>query len=90
MLPLDDRVAERINPDLADRPVLIATLSDDLAARGIRLAIAGVLPQVRRMLERSGALDRLAPDSLFRTLLAAVDAHERSRTSGGTLAASIL
>jgi anti-anti-sigma factor len=54
----------------------IVSLADDLAARGIRLAIAGALPQVRRMLERSGALERLGADAMSPTLRAAVEAYE--------------
>jgi hypothetical protein len=50
-------------------------LADDLAGRGIRLVI-GVLPQVRRMLERSGALERLGEDAVFPTLRAAVEGYE--------------
>ena len=50
----------------------IAALVDDLAGRGIRLAFGGVHPQVRRMLERSGALNRLGQDAVFRTLRTAV------------------
>jgi MFS superfamily sulfate permease-like transporter len=52
----------------------LVSLADDLATRGIRLAIGGVLPQVRRMLERSGALERLGADAVFPTLRAAVEA----------------
>ena len=54
----------------------IAALAEELAERGIRLAIGGVLPQVRQMLERSGALERLGADAVFPTLRAARDAHE--------------
>ncbi len=54
----------------------IADLADDLARRNIQLAICGVPPQVQRMLERSGALDRLGPGAVFETLRAAVEAHE--------------
>jgi high affinity sulfate transporter 1 len=63
----------------------IAALADDLSSRGIRLAIGGVLPQVRQMLERSGALERLGPDAVFPTLRAAVAACE----SGGTATAPV-
>jgi hypothetical protein len=35
-----------------------------------------VLPQVRQMLERSGALERLGADAVFPTLRAAVEACE--------------
>ncbi len=54
----------------------IADLVDDLARRNIKLRFGGVLPQVRQMLERSGALDRLGPDAVFETVRAAVAAHE--------------
>jgi high affinity sulfate transporter 1 len=54
----------------------IATLADDLSRRGIRLAIAGVLPQVQRMLERSGVLERLGPAAVFPSLRAAVAAYQ--------------
>jgi anti-anti-sigma factor len=54
----------------------IASLTDDLAARGMRLVIAGPHPQVRQMLERSGALERLGADAVFPTLRAAVEAYE--------------
>jgi len=52
----------------------IAEVADTLSARGIRLTIAAPLPQVRRMLDRSGALAHLGPNALFPTLRAAVDA----------------
>jgi high affinity sulfate transporter 1 len=52
----------------------IAVLADDLASRGSRLALGGVPPQGRQMLERSGALDHLGADAVFPTLRAAVDA----------------
>jgi len=57
----------------------IADLVDDLARRNIKFGLGGVVPQVRQMLERSGALDRLGPDAVFETVRAAVAAHE-SRT----------
>ena len=47
----------------------------------IRLAIAGVLPEVRRMLERRGALERLGKEALSLTLRAAVEAHQSRATS---------
>ena len=56
----------------------IAALADDFAARGIRLVFGGVLPQVRRMLERSGTLERLGTGAVFPTLRAAVEAYEAS------------
>ncbi len=54
----------------------IAALADELAARGVRLVFGGVLPQVRQMLERSGTLESLGADSVYRTLRAAVAACE--------------
>jgi sulfate permease, SulP family len=54
----------------------IGALTDALAARGITLAFGGVLPPIRRMLERSGALERLGADAVFPTLRAAVNAYE--------------
>ena len=52
----------------------IATLADDLSRRGMRLALGGVLPQVQRMLERSGAFERVGADAVFPTFRAAVAA----------------
>jgi len=60
----------------------LVALADDLRARGMRLAIAGALPQVRRMLERSGALERLGADALFPTLRAAVEAYDKRGQTG--------
>ena len=57
----------------------IAELADELNDRGIRLVIGGVLPQVRQMLVRSGALEHLGSDAMFPTLRAAVMAHESRR-----------
>jgi high affinity sulfate transporter 1 len=54
----------------------LVALADDLSRRGIRLAIGGALPQVRRMLERSGALERLGADAVLPSLRAAVEACE--------------
>ncbi len=60
----------------------LASLVDDLSARGVRIALGSVVPQVRRMLERSGALDRLGVDAVFPSLRAAVEACEaRERVS---------
>jgi high affinity sulfate transporter 1 len=67
----------------------IAVLADDLASRGIRLAIGGVLPQVRQMLERSGALERLGPDGVFPTLRAAVAAYESRGTTNDPVPAAV-
>jgi MFS superfamily sulfate permease-like transporter len=55
----------------------LISLADDLAARRVKIAIGGALPQVRRMLERSGALERLGADAVFPSLRAAVEACER-------------
>jgi high affinity sulfate transporter 1 len=60
----------------------IAELVDLLAARGMRVGFAGVLPQVHRMLQRSGTLDRLGADAVFPTLRAAVAACESDTASG--------
>ena len=57
----------------------MVALADDLAALGIRLSLGGAAPQVRRMLERSGALDRLGADSVFPSLRAAVEAHQSAQ-----------
>jgi anti-anti-sigma regulatory factor len=65
----------------------IATLADDLSRHGIRLAIGGVLPQAQRMLERSGALERLGTDALFPTFRAAVAACVSKATSISPLSA---
>jgi high affinity sulfate transporter 1 len=54
----------------------LVALADELARSGIRIAIGGVLPQVRRMLDRSGALERLGADAVFPSLRAAVEACE--------------
>ena len=51
-------------------------VAEELQARGIRLAIAGALRQVRVMLEKSGSLERLGKEALPATLRDAVDAHE--------------
>jgi high affinity sulfate transporter 1 len=59
----------------------IAALADQLAPEGVTLVLAGILPQVQRMLERSGALERLGADAIHPTLRAAVEAYE-SRTAG--------
>ena len=58
----------------------IAELRDELAVRGVGLAFGSVSPQVRRMLERSGALARLGEDAIFPTLRLAVQAHESAPT----------
>jgi hypothetical protein len=43
--------------------------------------MAGVLPQVRRMLERSGALDHLGAAAIYPTLRAAVEVYESGPTN---------
>ncbi len=59
----------------------LVSLADDLSARGVKIVLAGVAPQVRRMLERSGALDRLGVDAVFPSLRAAVEACEHELVS---------
>ena len=54
----------------------LVALADDLAALGIRISLGGATQQVRRMLERSGALDRLGVDAVFPSLRTAVEAYE--------------
>jgi len=53
----------------------IAALADELAARGIRLVIADVHAQAQRMLERSGALERLGAGAVFPTLRTAMESY---------------
>ena len=57
----------------------MVALADDLAALGIRLSLGGATPQVRRMLDRSGALDRLGADAVFPSLKAAVEAYQSAQ-----------
>jgi high affinity sulfate transporter 1 len=59
----------------------LVSLADDLSGLGVRMAIGGVLPQVQRMLERSGALERLGADAVFPSVRAAVEACERRTAS---------
>ena len=59
----------------------IVALADHLASRGIRLAIGGVVAQVRQMLELSGALAALGSDAVFPSLRAAVEACESTHVS---------
>lgn len=54
----------------------LAALADDLAPLGVRLSLGGTTPEVRKMLERSGTLDRLGADAVFPSLRAAVAACE--------------
>ena len=59
----------------------LVALANDLSARGVTLAIGGAVPQVRRMLERSGALDRLGAGAVFPSLKSAVAACESRASS---------
>jgi high affinity sulfate transporter 1 len=72
VLVLDGRSIVHLDSTGADT---IAALAEDLGTRRIRLCIAGALPQVRQMLERSGTLARLGEDGTFPTLRAAATAH---------------
>ena len=72
--------APMVHLDSTGADTLIA-LADELALRRMRLAIAGALPQVRVMLERSGALDRLGADAMFASLRDAVEACESRATN---------
>jgi SulP family sulfate permease len=54
----------------------IAVLADEVAAQGVRLVIADVHARVRRMLERSGALERLGAGAVFPTLRSAMEAYQ--------------
>ncbi len=54
----------------------IAALADELAARGIRLVIADMHARPQRMLERSGALERLGPGGVLPTLRSALAAYQ--------------
>ena len=56
----------------------LVSLADDLSRRGVGLAVGGVLPQVQRMLERSGALERLGRGTVFPSLREAVEACQSS------------
>ncbi len=53
----------------------LGVVADELATRGMRVVVAGALPQVRRMLERSGALERLGINSVYPSLSTAIDAQ---------------
>ncbi|MEU8223666.1 SulP family inorganic anion transporter [Kribbella sp. NPDC048915] len=53
------------------------TLREELAARGIVLALARVKQDLRDDLEAAGFLDRLGPDRVFYTLPTAVEAFHR-------------
>ena len=56
----------------------LVALADRLRARGVRLGLAALLPQARRVLDRSGALERLGADALFQTLAGALAAASPS------------
>jgi MFS superfamily sulfate permease-like transporter len=56
----------------------LVSLAADLSRRGVGLAVGGVLPQVQRMLVRSGALERLGSGAVFSSLREAVEVCERS------------
>ena len=67
--------APLVHLDSTGADTLVA-LADDLALLGVRLSIGGTTPEVRKMLERSGTLDRLGADAVFSSLRAAVAACE--------------
>ena len=54
----------------------IAALADELRAKGVRLVLSDAHARVQRMLERSGALEHLGPDSMFPTLRSALEAYQ--------------
>jgi high affinity sulfate transporter 1 len=54
----------------------LAALADELATKGVRLVLADVHARVQRMLERSGALERLGAGAVFPTLRSAVEGYE--------------
>jgi len=53
---------------------MLETLAAELAARGIRLILAGLHPDVRHKLERAGTLEHIGTASVFDTLNSATDA----------------
>ena len=67
--------APLVHLDSTGADTLVA-LADDLSLLGVRLSIGGTTPEVRKMLERSGTLDRLGADAVFSSLRAAVAACE--------------
>ena len=67
--------APLVHLDSTGADTLVA-LADDLALLGVRLSLGGTTPEVRKMLERSGTLDRLGADAVFPSLRAAVAACE--------------
>jgi len=58
---------------------MLETLAAELAARGIRLILAGLHPDVRHKLERAGTLERIGTASVFDTLNSATDAFLAQR-----------
>jgi MFS superfamily sulfate permease-like transporter len=54
----------------------LVALVDELAAKGVRLTLADVHARVHRMLDRSGALERLGAAAVFPTLRGAVEGYE--------------
>ena len=61
----------------------LAALHEDLQAAGARLLLSRVYPDVRVMLERSGALERIGADNLFNRGMDAMVAHMRTVDQGG-------
>jgi high affinity sulfate transporter 1 len=53
---------------------VVEELAAELAARGVRLGLANVHPDVRARLERAGALERIGVAAVFPTLNSATDA----------------
>jgi SulP family sulfate permease len=53
---------------------MLESLAGELATRGVRFGLANVRREVRNTLESAGALERIAPDSVFPTLNTASDA----------------
>ncbi len=51
-----------------------ASVAGELSARGVRLGLANLHPDVRAKLGRAGALEKIGPASLFDTLNTAADA----------------
>jgi high affinity sulfate transporter 1 len=60
---------------------MLDSLAGELASRGVRFGLANARREVRAVLERAGALDRIGSDFLFPTLNTASDAFlSRNRT----------
>jgi MFS superfamily sulfate permease-like transporter len=57
-------------------------MRDELAQKGITLALAAVLPQVRAELDRDGLTERIGRQHIFPTLGRAVEAFERLPREG--------